>query len=90
VPSCCDFRVEPSASYPIMRAISCTSVCTSLHPVFADRSWESLAWRHGWYEMCAFLGISKFAMLYEAQKSAELARYRVVRVKRSSWHEAGE
>jgi hypothetical protein len=56
VPSFCAFRPAPSASYPTMRAISCTRVWASLGPVFADRSWESLAWRHGWEETCAFLG----------------------------------
>jgi hypothetical protein len=51
------------ASYPTMRAISCTSVCASRHPVCAERSWESLARRHGCVEMCAFLGRSEEAIV---------------------------
>lgn len=39
-----------------MSAISCTSVCTSLHPVDAERSCESLACKHGCEETWAFFG----------------------------------
>lgn len=63
VPSCTDFNADPSASYPTMRAMSCTRVCASRHPVFAERSCESLAWRHGWTEMCALFGRSVDAMV---------------------------
>jgi hypothetical protein len=47
-----------------MRAISCTSVCASRHPVFVERSWDSLARRHGCVETCAFLGRSEGAIVY--------------------------
>jgi hypothetical protein len=47
-----------------MRAISCTSVCASRHPVFAERSWDSLARRHGCVETCAFLGRSEGTIVY--------------------------
>jgi hypothetical protein len=63
VPCCCAVKLAPSASYPTMRAISCTSVCASRDPVDAERSWESLAWRHGWTETCAFFGRSEGAMV---------------------------
>jgi hypothetical protein len=56
VPSCWAVRPAPSASYPIIRAISCTRVCASRGPVEAERSCESLAWRHGCVETWAFLG----------------------------------
>jgi len=69
VPSSCAFSPAPSASYPTMSAISCTSVCASLDPVFADRSCESLAWRHGCVETCAFLGIFEVDMLAKCQCS---------------------
>jgi len=50
------FRPEASASYPTMRAISCTSVCTSRELVPTERSSESLAFRHGCVETWALLG----------------------------------
>jgi hypothetical protein len=56
VPSCCAVSPAPRASYPIIRAISCTRVCASREPVEAERSCESLAWRHGCVETWAFLG----------------------------------
>lgn len=56
VPASCAFSAEPSASYPTIRAISCTSVCASRQPVDAERSCDSLACKHGWVETWAFLG----------------------------------
>ena len=41
------WRQVAKASQPTMRAISCTNAFVSLALVCFDRSWESLARRHG-------------------------------------------
>ena len=64
MPSCLLVRPEARASYPTRRAISCTSVCTSLEGVAAERSWESFACRQGWEDTWA-LGGREGAMVGE-------------------------
>lgn len=50
------------ASQPIMRAISWTRVLVSRTLASFDRSWESLARRHGWVETWALGGSEKEAI----------------------------
>lgn len=46
------------ASQPRMVEISWIRALTSLALAFADRSWLSLAWRHGWEETRTLAGRS--------------------------------
>lgn len=45
-----------NASEPTRREISCTSVLTSFALVLPERSWLSLARKHGWLETWTLLG----------------------------------
>lgn len=50
--------VSPAAraSHPTIREISWTNALVSRAFVVLSRSWESLAWRHGWVETWTFEG----------------------------------
>lgn len=56
VPPSALFTLEPSASHPIIRAISLTRAFVSREVVEADRSWESFAWRQGCLETWTLAG----------------------------------
>lgn len=58
---------EPSASQPTISEMSCTSDLTSLELELPDRSWLSLASRHGCFETCTLGG--RDAILFVAVKS---------------------
>lgn len=47
---------DANASHPTIREMSWTNALTSLEGVLFDRSWLSLALRHGWFETWTFFG----------------------------------
>lgn len=49
-------RPAAVASHPIIREISWTNALVSRAFAVLSRSWESLAWRHGWEDTWTFGG----------------------------------
>lgn len=66
------------ASQPIMRAISWTRDLVTRALASFDRSWESLARRHGWVETCALGGSGKEAIAGRGCSCGEDREKRVV------------